>query len=163
MEKTLCLLFSWGGVAAVLYEEILGKKHFKKYRKRGEILNYLLFPLCIFLSLLIGIHAFNINPYYASYFGFLISAAVMWFYRKDLFWHSVISGLFLSIFYFVLFAFIFVPLFPGIIQKWWHLSKLSGVLFLGVPLEEVLWSFFFGLLVGPSYEFLLGLKDKKFR
>lgn len=159
--EDMLFTFFLGGIAAVLYEEILSKKHFKKYRKRNAFIHFALFPLIIFFSLLIGIRFFNINPYYASFVGFLISAGLIWILRRDLFLHSIISGVFLSVIYFIFFAFIFIPLFPGIVKEWWHLSQLSRIFLLGVPMEELMWCFFFGLFIGPSYEFILGLKDRE--
>ena len=164
--KGVCLedaiyTFFFGGIAAVLYEEVLGKKHFKKFRKENKFMHYALFPIILFLTTLVGIYVFNINFFHTTYIGFLLSALLIFFIRKDLFWHAILSGIFLGILYFVVIAFIFIPLFPGIIQRWYHLSSLSNMLVWGVPFEEILWAFFYGLFIGPCYEFIIGLKDKR--
>jgi hypothetical protein len=164
--KGVCLedaiyTFFFGGIAAVLYEEVLGKRHFKKFRKENNFIHYALFPIMLFLVTFVGINIFNINFFYTTYIGFLLSALLIFFMRKDLLWHAILSGVFLSILYFTVVAFIFVPLFPGIVQRWYHLSHLSNILVSGVPLEEIMWAFFYGLFIGPCYEFILGLKDRK--
>lgn len=153
--------FYWGGVAAVIYEEILGKTNFKKMRKQNYFIEFALFPIIIFISMFIGIKIIKINPLYTTYIGFLISTLVIWRLRKDLFVHSVLSGLFLSIIYFLLGAFILIPIFPQMVKRWWYLQNLSEILIMGLPLEEILWAFTFGLFIGPAYEFLMGLQDRR--
>ena len=54
--------------------------------------------------------------------------------------------------------FIFTKVYPGIIDKWWMLDNLSGIRLIGVPFEEFLWAFGMGMMTGPLYEFIVGLK-----
>ena len=42
--------------------------------------------------------------------------------------------------------------FLGYTEAVWNLSALSGVLIIGVPLEELLWAFTFGLYWSSVYE-----------
>jgi hypothetical protein len=55
----------------------------------------------------------------------------------------VSGGLFLLL-YFVVFA-AFNLAFPGYVAAVWNLPALSGVVVVGVPLEELLFAFTFGL------------------
>ncbi len=48
---------------------------------------------------------------------------------------------------------IMLAIYPRIISDWWYLQNLSGVLFLGIPLEEIIWFGLFGLFFGPMAEF----------
>ena len=146
--------FLLNSIAAVIYEEILGKRHLKKGRKKG-LKFLLLFPTVIFISYTL-VHFFGfINIIYAEFLAYTVLALIVWIYRKDLIFHSVISGVFFLAYYFI-----FIQLFPGVIHSWWILNKASGIFLMGIPLEEILWAFFTGLWVGPAYEFLMGLKDK---
>jgi hypothetical protein len=165
IHKGVCIedamyTFFFGGIAAVLYEEVLGKKHLKRYRKKNNFIHFVLFPIVLFVVTFIGIYIFKMNFFYTTYLGFLISALIIFFLRRDVFWHAILSGVFLSLLYFIVIAFIFLPLFPGVVQRWYQLSHLSNVFVAGVPIEEILWAFSFGLFMGPCYEFILGLKDK---
>lgn len=163
LGEDILYTFAFGGIAAVLYEELLGKKHLKSLRKKNTFTHYLLFPVILFVSLLVSIRYLGLNPYYATYIGFVVGAIVMWIGRRDLIVHSFLSGIFLGTLYFFLAAFVFLPLFPHVVETWWKVSQLSGILFLGVPLEEILWAFYFGVFVGPSYEFLMGLKEQSIK
>ncbi len=56
---------------------------------------------------------------------------------------------------------ILLLIFPEIFVRWWYLKNLSGIVLFKVPMEEILWSLAFGFLIGPSYEFFMGLKSKE--
>ncbi len=156
VEDTL-FLFSYSGIVAVLYEEILGKKHLKKGRSKN--LKFLIiFPLFVFVSLLITKSTGAINIIYGEYLAYLLASIFIWWFRRDLLMHSLVSGMLSAIFFFVSYL-LLSPLSVGIIHKFWILNKTSGVFVLGLPFEEILWAFFIGLWVGPSYEFIKDLKD----
>jgi hypothetical protein len=55
---------------------------------------------------------------------------------------------------------IYQQIYPGIIPAWWRLNKISGMAFLGVPIEELAWGFSWGLVAGPVYEFAAKLNLK---
>ncbi len=52
----------------------------------------------------------------------------------------------------------YIYLFRNVIQSFWLLENISGILILGVPIEELLWGFGWGMLAGSIYEFHKGLK-----
>ena len=68
----------------------------------------------------------------------------------------IFSGLIFGVLYFLFFS-VFSFLVPGFI-KHWNLVNLSGVILLGVPLEEIVWAIGTGALLGPIYEYLLSIK-----
>ena len=51
----------------------------------------------------------------------------------------------------LLYAGILIPISPGLIHNSWNLQALSGVMLIGVPLEEILWFAAVGLFAGPVY------------
>lgn len=156
VEDTL-FLFSYSGIVAVLYEEILGKSHLKKGRSKN--LKFLIiFPVFVFISFIITKSIGIINIIYGEYVAYLLASIFIWWFRRDLLVHSLVSGIFSAIFFFVSYL-LLSPLSSGIIHKFWILNKTSGIFVFGFPLEEILWAFFIGLWVGPSYEFIKGLKD----
>lgn len=158
--EDIFFVFLFAGISAVIYEEILGRKHLKKIRKKS--LKFLfIFPLIMFTSYFTVAKTGILNIIYADFIGFTICAGTVWYFRKDLLKHSLLSGIFMGTFFFLFYFLVYVRIYPGIFHEWWILNKTSGVFLLGIPLEEILWAFFLGLWVGPTYELLVGLKDRK--
>ena len=67
-----------------------------------------------------------------------------------------LCGLIFLIGYLILLTF-----YPLIFQAFWQLDNLSGIRIGKIPIEEILWAFGFGMVVGPMYEFYAGLRFKK--
>jgi hypothetical protein len=44
---------------------------------------------------------------------------------------------------------------PAYVERVWNLPELTGVLFLGIPLEELLFGFAFGLYWSGAYEHVM--------
>lgn len=65
----------------------------------------------------------------------------------------IVSGVVFLGLYFVFFL-IFAAVYPGYIDQVWNLRALSGVLIAGVPLEELLFGFSFGLMWSAVFEHL---------
>lgn len=150
------LLFGFfiGGIAGVIYEEIFQMK----YDSRPVLGHHRwVIGIVAFEGLLIKIGStlFHVNSIYASILGFLIIGSAMLVIRKDLIRDALFSGFLVGILTFFLYL-IFLAIFPGIIKKWWILTNISGVLVLGVPLEELFWAFGWGFVAGPMYEFISG-------
>lgn len=147
--------FSAGGIGSVIYEEIVGKRTIKRHlRKHNWLLG--LFAIVTLVILIILNNVLGINSIYASLIAFLVPAVIIIAIRKDLIKDALLSGVFLTLLAFICYQFL-IFLFPGIIQRWWMLHNISGILVARVPLEELLWFFSWGMLAGPLYEFIMGL------
>ena len=150
--------FVAGGIAAVVYEEVRNKTLVRTKRAPGwmQVGLVVLFLLNFFvLREFVGV-----NSMYALYIVFLITTVFILLSRKDLFADVVGSGLlcgFLGLFFYL----VYIAIFPGIVQAWWKLENLSGVLVLGIPLEELLFAFGFGMVAGPLYEVWQGYRLAK--
>ncbi|HEV3245136.1 MAG TPA: lycopene cyclase domain-containing protein [Candidatus Paceibacterota bacterium] len=156
--EDLLFAFAIGGIAAVIYEEIFMRR--EKRAKVSRPRHWIMGSACFALAwMLLGVFAFHINSIYVSISDLLAIGIAMLAVRRDLIGDAVLSGLSVCVLLFV-FDFTFLHLFPGVIQAWWQLRNLSGVLIAGVPLEELMWGFGWGFVAGPSYEFLLGLKPQ---
>jgi hypothetical protein len=81
---------------------------------------------------------------------FLIGTSII-VYRPNLIKHALVSGALMVALTFVFFQ-IFITIFPGIVNSWWELDKISGVLISGIPLEELLFAFLWGYILGPASE-----------
>ena len=151
--------FFIGGISGVLYEELFGKK-FTKRKTRGHPTLFLLY-IGLGILWMIGINSIlGLNSIYASIFWFMIIAATTVYLRHDLLKDALLSGVLLSSAAFILYT-IFLLLFPNAIQSWWMMKNISGILITGIPLEELMWAFTWGLFAGPAYEFTTGLRFAK--
>jgi hypothetical protein len=150
--------FFIGGIASVIYLELFNK-HISKQKDKKHHIRFMLSFVAIFIFI-ISFYVFGFNSIYASMITFLSLALLIYYFRHDLFIDGLMSGIFLAITMFLAYL-IFLYIFPSAIQKWWFLNNISGILILGIPLEELLWAFSLGLVAGPTYEFITGLKLKK--
>lgn len=151
--------FAVGGLAAVGYELFMGK-HLKHYRLRhslgGEVSHTLVLGIGL-VTIFTTYYLFKINFMYAVYLGIVVNLILVMIARHDLIHKAIFSGIIFGIFYmvfFISFTSIFAPDFINL----WNLKSLSGIILLGIPLEEIIWAGGIGALVGPLYEYVLGVK-----
>jgi len=151
--------FTIGGIAAVIYEVFFGKKYMKRHLPAHP---KWMFRVAVFgiTWMIIGSFVLGFNSIYVSILGFLIIAISIIFYRHDLLKDALFSGLLVGSLMFI-FYFASGYFFNGIIQKWWLLKNISGIIIFGAPLEELMWGFGWGFVAGPAYEFVNGLRFKK--
>ena len=148
--------FFIAGIGAILYEVILGKTHtLCDCRKKDpkKLIPIILVAIGTLLSLTL---IFKLNSIYSSYVAFLIIFAYIVYFRRDLFWQAIMSGFSVGLLMFIFYQ-VWIWLYPGIIQHWWKLQNISGILIFGTPLEEILWGFSWGLVGGAIYEFIRGV------
>ena len=148
--------FSIAGIGGTLYETLARKSHtICECRKR----NILGLAAIIFFAVatLIGLTViFGLNSIYSSYIAFLVIFSYIMYFRRDLFWQSIASGATVGALMF-LFYLVWIYIYPDIIQHWWKLENISGILVFGAPLEEIVWGFSWGIVGGVLYEFGRGL------
>lgn len=154
--------FFIAGIGAVLYEAVFGKTHTlcdcrKKDPKR--LISIIVISIVVLLGLTF---VFKLNSIYSSYVSFLIIFGYIIYFRRDLFWQAMISGFGVGLLM-LLFYQIWTRVYPGIIEHWWQLQNISGILIFGTPLEEIVWGFTWGLVGGTIYEFVrgVGVRNKK--
>ncbi len=100
---------------------------------------------------------FGINSIYTAMVACVGVFLFIMMYRRDLFLDAVASGfIFATLMFFGYLTFLVI--YPEAIHRWWLLQNISGILLFGVPIEEVLLAFAWGLAVGPLYEFIAGLR-----
>ncbi len=157
------LLFGFfiGGIASVIYEELWGKRISSRRDRLHHWVSFIPSLLGIALLVLVfSIKYLDLNAVYANILVFAVCSLVMLAYRQDLWFDSLMSGILVGAVMFFAYV-IFLKVYPGVIQRWWLLSNLSGLTLIGVPFEEFLWAFGMGMMAGPLYEFMAGLKFKK--
>ena len=151
--ESFVFTFATGGVAAVLYPVLTragigpvtaGEKRHPRHRLHTLALAapFVAFPILYLLPW---------NPIYAGILALLIGAAATLACRPDLARKTWVGGaLFLG--YYVIFLLGLEWLAPGYIARVWNLAALSGVLVLGMPLEELLYAVAFGMYWSGVYE-----------
>lgn len=158
--EDILFCFLIGGITAVIYEEIFGLRYAKRHVK-----NYLSWMFAFFIFgifwMFVGNIILGFNSMYLSITILLLAGIFILIFRHDLLKDAFFSGIFIGGLMFVFYLLFFNTMFNGIIQKWWLLENISGILILGVPLEELMWAFSWGFVAGPTYEFITGLKFKK--
>lgn len=146
------------GISAVIYEEFVGKRFTKRHGRQKHhfilVIPLIFVFVLLFHTLTIGI---GVNSIYASILLFSALALVVLYFRRDLVIDALISGVFIGSI--GLFGYLLLTsVYPEFFRRFWLLGNISGVLVQGIPIEELLWGFSFGLAAGPFYEFMMGLK-----
>jgi len=91
------------------------------------------------------------NPIYAGIAAMVLGAIAAVMCRPDLKVNTLVGGiLFLAIY--TIFLLGLKWLAPGYIEQVWNLKALSGIFIYGLPLEELVFGFSFGLVWTGIYE-----------
>lgn len=154
--ESLILAFAIGGIAVSAYEIFARVDHQKisaheMHLKRHRL--HLLALLAAPVSFIIFYASTPLNPIYSTILALVIGAVATFYCRPDLVKKMTVSGFIFLIIYFIFFV-IFNLFSPGYIEKVWNLKDISGVLILGVPLEELAFAFALGLMWSSVYEHL---------
>ncbi|MFA4846026.1 MAG: lycopene cyclase domain-containing protein [Patescibacteria group bacterium] len=152
--ESLLFAFGIGGLATVIYERIFrvghrplssAEKHHARHRYHRVIL--LIAPVLFFLLLFFT----HLNPIYVTMIALFGGGLATWYCRPDLkkkmFTSAVIFTLLYTVYFLSLIAFS-----PGYVETVWNLEVLSGVLLLGIPLEELGFAFTLGFMWSSVYE-----------
>jgi hypothetical protein len=153
--ESFIFCFAIGGVGAALYDVVTHRVPMemrsrmlirRRHRYHGLAL---LTPVVAFL----GLYLLPWNPIYpaivAMFFGALATIAC----RPDLSANTLVGGALFALYY----LFFMLGLewsAPGYIHRVWNLGELTGVLLYGIPLEELLFGFAFGMYWSSVYEHL---------
>lgn len=155
--ESLIFCFAIGGIGAVLYGVVFKIKHEKMskremYSKRHRFhMLALTSPILVFLPLQFFT---ELNPIYVASIAMFIGGVAAILCRPDLKKKIWIGGLSFLVLYFVFF-FLFNLVYPGLVQEVWNLSAISGILILGVPLEELMFALTFGMMWSSVYEHVM--------
>jgi len=152
--ESIIWCFAVGGIAAILFESIFKVRHIKmkdkerhKTRHKWHLFTLIL-PIPVFLILFFTT---SLNPIYTSSISMLAGAIGSLYCRPDLKRKILFGGLLFLVLYFIAF-FLLVLFYPGIVESVWNLNAISGILVLGVPLEELIFAFTFGMMWSSVYE-----------
>lgn len=145
--------FAMGGIGAVLYNTVtrqdlvpvgvaVRQQTHHRFHSIALAAPYVLFAPLYFLPW---------NPIYPSILCLVIGAIASILCRPDLKGKTIVGG-FLFLAFYIVFMLGLVWFAPGYIEQVWNLPVLSGVVIYGIPLEELLFGFSFGLYWTGVYE-----------
>ena len=154
--ESLLFSFAIGGIVFAAYDALSGmapadslraERHAPRHRYH---LAAVLVAPAVFLLLFATT---SLNPIYGAALGLVAGFLATLYCRPDLRAKMLVSGALFLLLYFVAFA-AFNVAFPGYVAAVWNLPVLSRVFVAGVPLEELMFAFTFGLYWSSVYEHL---------
>ena len=153
--ESLIFTFAIGGIGVVLYNAVTRRDFMsvplaaRRYHRHQWHRVALVAPFVLFVPL----YLLPWNPIYAALVSLTAGAIASVACRPDLTAKSVIGG---SLFLVLYWAFMLAlrSSAPGYIESVWNLPALTGVLVGGIPLEELLFGFTFGMYWASVYEHL---------
>jgi hypothetical protein len=157
------LTFAMSGTVMALFEKFCTKK---EWGPLPPVSWRCLFGMCMIggfgiLLMILFASIIRMNSIYAILLTLFVVSAFIFWKRVEWIRRALAMAFAFSIFYCILFRFIYMPAFPGIFERWWNLDALWGVRLGGVPLEEPVWSFAAALFAGPVYRFCSEGRMKK--
>ncbi|MFH0929243.1 MAG: lycopene cyclase domain-containing protein [Candidatus Aenigmatarchaeota archaeon] len=158
--ESIMFSFAIGGIVAVLYESMLRIEHVKVGKgtyDRGGFFHKvaIVSPILIFFPLYF---LTDTNPIFSTVFALFIGGVLTIICRRDLAKNTVVGGVLFTVLYLVFF--LFVNLADPNFVNYWNLSEITGVLVFGIPLEELLFAFAFGMMWSSVYEHTFGYMIK---
>lgn len=154
--ESIIFSFAMGGIAVALYDWIFKARHapispMERHdpRHKYHLWSLLSAPM-IFLALLI---ATRINPIYSAFAAMIVGGLATWYCRPDL-KKKMITSAFLFLGLYFLYFLMLIATYPGYVERVWNLPAISGILFAGIPLEELMFAFGLGFLWSSVYEHL---------
>lgn len=160
--ESLIFTFAIGGIGSVLYRlvkkiDIEPFSQSERSHRRHKVHLYVLTtPVIVFLLLAL---LTSLNHIYCGIIAMFLGSVSTLICRPDLKNKIWYGGILFFILYFIFFE-ILNLMYPGYVELVWNLKALSGFLILGIPLEELLWGFTFGMYWSSIYEHLLWYKFK---
>lgn len=149
--------FALAGIASVIYE-IVFNKHIVKRTDKIPVKKIIMTIIAMSAVFFASVYLFGVHTFIASILTLFILTLYIYIKRRDLIKNSIFSGLLLTVI--SVFSYIIIELItPGWIAATWS-SSMSGITWAWIPIEDLIWLFFTGALIGPLYEFW---KNKKLR
>lgn len=152
--------FIFGGISSELYSLIFNTRNSIKPRYKENKKMVILFIVIILLSFFVLINIFHMNSIVSHIIPPLFVGIIVSIYRRDLIKLQLFNGLFMAIITVMMF-FILMLINPNIFNDYWMLKNLTGIYFIKIPIEELLFAFSLGFGAGGVYEFIYGYKEIK--
>jgi hypothetical protein len=151
--------FTIGGIATVLYIELLHKRYTRA--KSGEHAKKLLLLTAASYGLfLLFFYQLRLGSAMSCFISTAVYSAVIVYLRRDLFFSAIINGL-LTLLVSVPVYFLYKLLCPTAISQEWIFPLHPNFRVFDVPAQEFIFYFAFGFMVPLVYEYWHGLTIKR--
>ena len=160
--ESLIFSFAVGGLGAAMYETVVKVKHIKMTESEMQEERHKFHPYGLFSPLVVFIPLYlltDLNPIYSVSIAMLVGGGFAIYCRPKLTKKILVGGVLFLWLYFVFFLF-FNMLRPTAVGEIWNLEAISGIHIKGVPIEELMFAFTFGILWSSLYEHALWYKIK---
>jgi len=160
--ESLIFSFGIGGIAVILYGRIFRRQDVSMSVKERHLPRHkfhiwmLLSAPAVLVALLLTT---DLNPLHSSIIAMIFGGLATWYCRPDLKKKMIVSALIFLGFYFFYFLTL-IAISPGYVEQVWNLEAISGILIIGIPLEELLFALSFGFIWSSIYEHLTWKKLK---
>lgn len=161
--ESLIFSFAIGGLGVVLYELFFSVKHYKMSKHEMHSARHKWHLLALFsgpIAFIILSVTLSMNPIYSASIAMFVGGISAMLCRPDLKNKTFIGGVLFLVLYFVFFL-SFNLIYPSAVTQYWNLSSISGILLLGIPIEELIFAFTFGMMWSGVYEHIKGYKIHK--
>ncbi|MEQ9352161.1 MAG: lycopene cyclase domain-containing protein [Vicingaceae bacterium] len=161
--ESIIFSFAIGGIGSVLYQLVYKQKIVRIDTLERNQARHRLHRLILFVPLIIFIlfaYFTKLNHIYCGVLALFIGALFTLYCRPDLKSKIWIGGLLFTVLYFIYFGSILL-FYPNYVELYWNLDELSHILILGVPIEELLFAFSFGMYWSSLYEHLYWRRSVK--
>lgn len=154
--ESLLFSFGIGGITVILYQRIFRSREMRMSIKehnssRHKFHTWALLSAPAILIVLLAIT--NLNPLHSAIIAMTIGGLATWYCRPDLKKKMITSAFLFLALYFVYFLTL-IAISPGYVERVWNLKAISGILIIGIPLEELLFALSFGFIWSSIYEHL---------
>lgn len=159
--ESFIFCFAVSGIAAVLYETVFKVRHMHMSEEEMRSPRHRFHRLAIISPAIVFVPLFfftSLNPIYVASIAMLVGGLATYLCRPDLKDNLFTGAILFTGLYFVFF--LFVNLVEPTFIHSWNLAAISGILVAGVPLEELIFAFTFGLMWSSIYEHLMWHKLK---
>lgn len=152
--ESIIFSFAIGGIGTVLYNLIFKRSlveipHNERNHSRHRLHNYILFvPAIVFLILALFT---SLNHIYCGTIAMFIGGLATLYCRPDLKGKIWVGGILFTVLYFIYFGSI-LPFYPQYVELYWNLDNLTHILIFGIPIEELIFAFTFGMYWSGLYE-----------
>lgn len=161
--ESLLFSFAVGGIVFAAYDVIFGVAPSESMaqeqsdpRHRYHLLAILSGPIAFWLLVVSS----RLNPIYAASISMATGFVATLYCRPDLWGKMCVSGVLFFFLYFLFFS-LFDLFFPGYVEAVWNLGAVSGLMWWGVPVEELMFAFTFGLYWSSMYEHITWRRNRR--
>jgi hypothetical protein len=154
--ESLVFTFAIGGVGSVLYNVLTRQQPVTMPPRERELQRHRRHRAALFVPVVtfVGLYWLPWNPIYPAIVALAAGGVATALCRPDLARKELVGGGIFLGFYAVFMAALLV-FAPGYIDRVWNLPQLTGIRPFGIPLEELLFGFTFGMYWTSVYEHLM--------